>query len=148
MKRMGSLVLILIAGFIAIMLIGCETGNDSTNAIPYEVIGQKNTTSGWQSNVTLVVIDKNYVNQNDLESLGQLLKDDFKSFDTSFVYVYTDKTSALARESVLAETAPADVVVNHDNNLVAIYQKNKPYLHTFKMYLEGVTGSVQDIKYD
>lgn len=153
LKKVRMAAMLLLAGLLAFSIIGCgESPEDQdpneSDLVTYEVIGNRNTSNSGQENVTLVLVDRKFVNTEDMESLGQLLVDDFKSTDPAFIYVYTDESAASAREMVMAEIAPDSTVTFHDNNLVGMYIKNKAFgMHEFQVYIDGFKGSPSVTKY-
>lgn len=110
--------------------------------ISYEIVKQWEIPNEGYGKV--IVIPPDYLNEEDMATLGNKLKDDTKNDRNAFIFVYTDKKAANLRDRIFDENLPESEREFYDTHFVANYKKNaNSGFHEFTIYFDGVMGSNQ-----
>lgn len=115
--------------------------------ISYEVLQQWNINNGGKGKVVLIPAD--YLNEVDMTTLGQKLKEDTKNDKNAFIMVFNEKKAAVLRDKIIDSTATKDEEKFYDQHYVGQYTKNgNSGFHAFAIYFDGVSGSnIKTINY-
>jgi len=108
--------------------------------ITYEILQRWSIPNGGEGKV--ILISKEYLNEQDMTALGEKLKNDTARDRNAFISVFTDKKAAALRDKVLADEL-SDAEMNfYDINYVGQYNKNgNTGFHEFAIYFDGVMGT-------
>jgi|WetSurMetagenome_2_1015567.scaffolds.fasta_scaffold26925_5 hypothetical protein len=117
----------------------------TVKTISYELLQQWDINNGGYGKTILIPTD--YLNETDMTSLGQKLKEDTKNDKNSFISIFTNKEAAKLRDKLSNLSKTEEDF--YDKNYVGQYTKNgNSGFHTFVIYFDGVSGTnSKTIKY-
>jgi len=117
-----------------------EIKKTEAKKISYEIVERWSIPNGGE--VKVIVISPEYLNETDMVTLGEKLKNDTKNDRNAFIFVFTDKKAAASRDKgMLGELSKIDQDF-YDKNYVGQYDKNgNTGYHQFAIYFDGAMGT-------
>ena len=106
----------------------------------YEIIDRWSIPNGGEGKV--IVISPEHLNEADMATLGETLKQDTKSDRNANISIFDNKRAALLRDSVLKDKARTSDQDFYDKHFIGQYSKNgNSEYHQLDIYFDGVMGS-------
>lgn len=112
----------------------------ATTQIEYKIIKRWDIPNGGETKQ--ILIPSTYLNEADMNALGEKLKQDTAQDRNAFIQVYTDERAAELRSKVLSETATEAEGNLYGEHFVGLYVRNiNTGFDQFNIFFDGVRGS-------
>jgi len=115
--------------------------------IPYEIVKRWTIPNGGEGK--LIVISPNNLNEADMTTLGENLRNDTKNDRNAFISIFDDKKAVSLRDAVLSEKASTTDQDFYDKHFIGEYDRNiNTGYNELNIFFDGVMGTNQKtIKY-